>query len=87
MSVNASLLVSRRAALLGLGAAISRGRVSVAVATALSEQRHLVVEAGTGVGKSLAYLVPSVMWAVEQKKKAAGLLPATDFASATPANR
>jgi ATP-dependent DNA helicase DinG len=44
--------------------------MAVAVAAALSEQRHLVVEAGTGVGKSLAYLVPAVLWAVEQKKKA-----------------
>ena len=44
--------------------------MAVAVAAALSEQRPLVVEAGTGVGKSLAYLVPSVLWAVEQKKKA-----------------
>ncbi|MEI9894893.1 MAG: DEAD/DEAH box helicase [Chthoniobacter sp.] len=44
--------------------------MAVAVATALSEQRHLVVEAGTGVGKSLAYLVPAVLWALEKKKKA-----------------
>ncbi len=44
--------------------------MAVAVAKALSEERHLVVEAGTGVGKSLAYLVPAVMWAHEQKKKA-----------------
>ena len=29
-----------------------------------------MVEAGTGVGKSLAYLVPSVLFALEQKKKA-----------------
>ena len=41
-----------------------------AVAEALENQRHLVVEAGTGVGKSLAYLVPAVLWAVENKKKA-----------------
>ncbi len=40
------------------------------VAAALSEGRHLVVEAGTGVGKSLAYLIPAVLWAHEQKKKA-----------------
>jgi ATP-dependent DNA helicase DinG len=32
-----------------------------AVATALSRRRHHVIEAGTGVGKSLAYLVPAVM--------------------------
>src|SRR6266853_2108375 len=44
--------------------------MAVAVARALHEERHLVVEAGTGVGKSLAYLVPAVLWAHEQKKKA-----------------
>jgi len=41
-----------------------------AVAATLEGSRHLVVEAGTGVGKSLAYLVPSVLHAVEQKRKA-----------------
>ena len=41
-----------------------------AVAQALEEERHLVVEAGTGVGKSLAYLVPAVLFALEQNKKA-----------------
>ena len=44
--------------------------MAVAVATALSEESHLVVEAGTGVGKSLAYLVPAILFAVEKKKKA-----------------
>lgn len=44
--------------------------MAVAVARALEEERHLVVEAGTGVGKSLAYLVPSVMHALERKRKA-----------------
>src|SRR5580765_4174100 len=44
--------------------------MAAAVAQSLEEERHLVVEAGTGVGKSLAYLVPSVLWAYEQKKKA-----------------
>ncbi len=32
-----------------------------AVEAALKEQRHLVVEAGTGTGKTLAYLVPSIL--------------------------
>jgi ATP-dependent DNA helicase DinG len=32
-----------------------------AVASALTRRQHHVIEAGTGVGKSLAYLVPSVM--------------------------
>jgi ATP-dependent DNA helicase DinG len=44
--------------------------MAVAVARALEEDRHLVVEAGTGVGKSLAYLVPAILVALEQHKKA-----------------
>ncbi len=44
--------------------------MAVAIARALEEERHLAVEAGTGVGKSLAYLVPATLFAVEQKKKA-----------------
>lgn len=32
-----------------------------AVAQALRDQRHLIVEAGTGTGKSLAYLVPAIL--------------------------
>ncbi|GAX89768.1 ATP-dependent DNA helicase DinG [Effusibacillus lacus] len=34
-----------------------------AVAEALTEGRHLIVEAGTGTGKSLAYLVPAILHA------------------------
>lgn len=33
-----------------------------AVVSAFNGREHLMVEAGTGVGKSLAYLVPSVQW-------------------------
>ena len=33
-----------------------------AVTRAFNDRTHLMVEAGTGVGKSLAYLVPSVLW-------------------------
>jgi ATP-dependent DNA helicase DinG len=44
--------------------------MAVAVAKTLEEERHLVVEAGTGVGKSLAYLVPAILFALEQHKKA-----------------
>ncbi|HEY4258394.1 MAG TPA: helicase C-terminal domain-containing protein [Candidatus Udaeobacter sp.] len=40
------------------------------VAQALEEERHLVIEAGTGVGKSLAYLAPSILFALERHKKA-----------------
>ncbi|MGH8092824.1 MAG: ATP-dependent DNA helicase [Chthoniobacterales bacterium] len=44
--------------------------MAAAVAQALEEERHLVVEAGTGVGKSLAYLIPATLFAIEKKKKA-----------------
>jgi ATP-dependent DNA helicase DinG len=44
--------------------------MAVAVARALEEERALVVEAGTGVGKSLAYLIPAALHAVTQKRKA-----------------
>ena len=36
------------------------------VRRALGSKTHLIVEAGTGVGKSLAYLVPLVLWAREE---------------------
>ncbi len=45
-------------------------KMAARVAQALEEERHLVVEAGTGVGKSLAYLVPAILFALEQHKKA-----------------
>src|SRR5216117_4262501 len=44
--------------------------MAAAVARALEEERHLVVEAGTGVGKSLAYLTPAILFALEQHKRA-----------------
>src|ERR1700681_439606 len=44
--------------------------MAVAVARALEEERHLVVEAGTGIGKSIAYLAPAILFAIEEKKKA-----------------
>jgi len=34
-----------------------------AVAAALNEKRHLMVEAGTGTGKSIAYLLPAIAFA------------------------
>ena len=34
-----------------------------AIARAFDAREHLMIEAGTGVGKSLAYLVPSILWA------------------------
>jgi ATP-dependent DNA helicase DinG len=45
-------------------------QMAAAVAGALDGKRHLVVEAGTGVGKSLAYLVPAALFALEHNRKA-----------------
>ncbi len=44
--------------------------MAVAVARTLQSGEHLAVEAGTGVGKSLAYLVPAILYALANRKKA-----------------
>ncbi len=40
-----------------------------AVTNALSYSGHLMVEAGTGVGKSFAYLVPAALFAIQNKTR------------------
>ncbi len=40
-----------------------------AVSNALSRSNHLLVEAGTGVGKSFAYLVPAALFAMENNTR------------------
>ncbi|PAW77096.1 MAG: ATP-dependent helicase [Verrucomicrobia bacterium Tous-C9LFEB] len=44
--------------------------MAAAVARALENRTHLLVEAGTGVGKSLAYLMPSILFAGQHSRKA-----------------
>ena len=39
--------------------------MALAVARALTDEELLVVEAGTGTGKSLAYLIPCLLWSFE----------------------
>ena len=66
------LLMTSARDVLGPGSALSRalpgwehrdGQLAMAqaVEVALEEERHLLVEAGTGTGKTLAYLVPAVL--------------------------
>src|SRR5881394_4103120 len=43
--------------------------MAAAVEKAFAEGRHLLVEAGTGVGKSFAYLLPAIDFAVKHKKR------------------
>lgn len=40
-----------------------------AVQQAFVEGHHLLVEAGTGVGKSFAYLLPAIDYAVKHRKR------------------
>jgi len=44
-------------------------KMAEAVLRAFEEKKHLIVEAGTGTGKTLAYLVPAVAAALGQKKR------------------
>jgi ATP-dependent DNA helicase DinG len=39
------------------------------VADSFSNSRHFLIEAGTGVGKSFAYLVPAAMWAIQNNTR------------------
>ena len=51
------------AAVAAIGGQTREGQIEMAeaVANALSDQHHLMVQAGTGTGKSLAYLVPALV--------------------------
>ena len=51
------------AAVTAIGGSPRVGQIEMAeaVANALSDRHHLLVQAGTGTGKSLAYLVPALV--------------------------
>jgi len=40
-----------------------------AVSEAISKGKHLLVEAGTGTGKSMAYLIPAALWALKNDSR------------------
>jgi ATP-dependent DNA helicase DinG len=44
-------------------------RMACAVAEAFNDDKVALVEAGTGTGKSLAYLVPAILWAVRNNQR------------------
>ncbi|MCE1180242.1 MAG: ATP-dependent DNA helicase [Micrococcales bacterium] len=54
------------AAVIGVGGSTRPGQVDMAhaVSDAVDKQEHLLVQAGTGTGKSLAYLVPAIQHAM-----------------------
>lgn len=39
------------------------------IAEAFNQAHHLIVEAGTGTGKSIAYLLPAIHWAVQNNQR------------------
>lgn len=66
--------------ILGSGGVISRAlenyeprpqqlKMAEGICEAIENKKHLLVEAGTGVGKSLAYLVPFIIYAAGNDKK------------------
>ncbi len=44
-------------------------KMAEAVLRAFEEKKHLIVEAGTGTGKTLAYLVPAIAYALAKNKR------------------
>ena len=44
-------------------------QMAQAVEAALNDKRHLIVEAGTGTGKTLAYLLPALRFARERQQR------------------
>ena len=53
------------------GYEVRQGQVEMAleVTRALNEDRVVAAEAGTGIGKSFAYLIPSILWATRNDQK------------------
>lgn len=43
--------------------------MSSAIARAFNENKIAIIEAGTGVGKSFAYLIPAIRWAIANKER------------------
>jgi ATP-dependent DNA helicase DinG len=54
----------------GFEVRVQQAAMAAAVARALTEQRHFIVEAPTGVGKTLAYLIPALLYATRGGHKA-----------------
>jgi len=47
----------------------SQVEMAIEVADAFNNSKISIIEAGTGTGKTMAYLIPSIMWAINNKEK------------------
>lgn len=43
--------------------------MALAIQEGINKNQKVIVEAGTGTGKTLAYLIPAIKWAIENQKK------------------
>jgi DNA polymerase-3 subunit epsilon/ATP-dependent DNA helicase DinG len=46
-----------------------QGEMATALMNAFSASQHLIIEAGTGTGKSLAYLIPAILWSISNRER------------------
>ena len=44
-------------------------KMAQAIERSFNQKKHLVVEAGTGTGKTLAYLIPAIAESIRKKKR------------------
>ncbi|MEX1253566.1 MAG: helicase C-terminal domain-containing protein [Dehalococcoidia bacterium] len=67
--VEALLTTKAREAIEGFEERPEQVAMARAVTAALNQSEHLLVEAGTGIGKSLAYLVPAARYALQNDSR------------------
>ena len=46
-----------------------QAEMAQAVTEAFDQSKHVMIEAGTGTGKSIAYLLPSILWATQNQER------------------
>ena len=68
MGVEIAELLDAAVEAIGGQARPGQARMAAAVAEAMGSGEHLLVQAGTGTGKSLGYLVPALVHAIEQDR-------------------
>lgn len=55
--------------LTGFEQRIGQQEMALQILDAYLQKKIALIEAGTGIGKSLAYLVPAILWAIQHKEK------------------